>query len=333
MVAIAALALQIPQPRTADLAAVALAKRHLHALALGCSPRYVARMRGAAFACKSRMPSVHHVLVALVLFGRLAAAEGESAARLSGRVVDGANGRPVEGAEVYVTDAAGRQRVVITGREGQYALDVAPGPYQVMFSYGVFHSVGQVTVEPGRPATLDGKVDSVQEEVIVIRDMMPPKVPPKPVNFSERKAPPYSDAAILQDAWTRAWMVIDISPTGDVKRFKFLKRPGYDLDAIAASEVFKLKFEPARDDSGKAIETWLVWGIEWPSNGYLNAHGLPRTTMPPIVGFPPRALSDTVPCLGSGPMSLSSIYPTYRDCSIPDLSRMSGERWIVKPGA
>jgi len=30
-------------------------------------------------------------------------------------------------------------------------------------------------------------------------------------------------------------------------------------------------------------------------------------------------------------MSLSSIYPTYRDCSIPDLSRMSNERWIVKP--
>lgn len=279
------------------------------------------------------MPSVHNVVLALMLFARLAAADGEPPERLSGKVTDGANGRPVEGADVYVTDAAGHQRLAVTGRDGQYAIDVAPGTYQVMFSFGVFHSVAGVSVERGHAATLDGKVDSLQDEVIVIRDILPPKVPPKPVNFSERKAPPYSDAAILQDAWTRAWMVIDISPTGEVKRFKFLKRPGYDLETIAASEVFKLKFEPARDDSGKAIETWLVWRIDWPSNGYLNAHGLPRTTMPPVVGFPPRLLSDTVPCRGSGPMSLSSIYPTYRDCSAPDLSRMSGERWIVKPAS
>ena len=251
--------------------------------------------------------------------------------RLSGRVTDRANGRPVEGAEVYVADAAGHQRTAITGRDGQYAIDLDPGTYQVTFLFGVFRAVDRVAVERGGSVTLDGKVDSMQEEVIVIRDMIPPKVPPKPANFSDRKAPPYSDAAILQDAWTRAWMVIDISATGEVKRFKFLKRPGYDLETIAVSEMFKLKFEPARDDRGNAIETWLVWGIEWPSNGYLNAHGLPRTTMPPVVGFPPRLMSDTVPCRGSGPMSLSSIYPTYRDCSMPDLSRMSAERWIVRP--
>jgi hypothetical protein len=277
------------------------------------------------------MRSIHSVLVVLVLWSGGVAADGGPSERLGGRVTDGAHGAPVEGAEVYVTDAAGHQRMVVTERDGRYSIDVEPGQYQVMFSFGVFHSLGSVTVERGRAAILDGKVDSVQEEVIVIRDMVPPKVPPKPLNFSERKAPPYSDAAILQDAWTRAWMVIEISPTGDVTRFKFLKRPGYDLEQIAAAEVFKLKFEPARNDAGEAIETWLVWGIEWPSNGYLNAHGLPRTTMPPIVGFPPRRLSDTVPCRGSGPMSLSSIYPTYRDCSIPDLSRMSNERWIVKP--
>jgi hypothetical protein len=32
-------------------------------------------------------------------------------------------------------------------------------------------------------------------------------------------------------------MVVDISPTGEVMRLKFLKRPGYDLDAIAISEA------------------------------------------------------------------------------------------------
>jgi hypothetical protein len=34
---------------------------------------------------------------------------------------------------------------------------------------------------------------------------------------------------------------------------------------------------------------------------------------------------------GHGIRRLSSIYPTYRDCTLPDLSRMSSERWIVKP--
>ncbi|HSR96792.1 MAG TPA: hypothetical protein VLM79_07080 [Kofleriaceae bacterium] len=172
--------------------------------------------------------------------------------------------------------------------------------------------------------------DSGSQEVIIIRDLIPPKVPPRPVNFSERKAPPYTDAAILQDAWTRAWMVLDISPTGEVLRFKFLKRPGYDLDAIAASEVFKLRFTPARDESGHPIGTLLIWGIEWPSTGYLTANGLTRTAMPPMVGLPPRPLSDSVPCRGSGPLDLSSIYPTYRDCSTPDVSRMASERWITR---
>jgi hypothetical protein len=184
---------------------------------------------------------------------------------------------------------------------------------------------GVALADGGKPQT-----DGLSQEVIIIRDMIPPKVPPKPVNFSERKAPPYSDAAILGDAWTRAWMVLDISPTGEVLRFKFLKRPGYDLDAIAASEVFKLRFTPARDDGGRAIETWLIWGIEWPSTGYLTANGLTRSAMPPMVDIPPHPLSDSVPCRGSGPLDLSSIYPTYRDCSTPDLSRMASERWIPR---
>ena len=45
--------------------------------------------------------------------------------------------------------------------------------------------------------------------LIVIHDMVPPKVLPRPLHFSEDRAPPYSDAAALQDVWTRAWMVID----------------------------------------------------------------------------------------------------------------------------
>jgi hypothetical protein len=58
---------------------------------------------------------------------------------------------------------------------------------------------------------------------------------------------------------------------------------------------------------------------------------LPRTMRPPIIGFPPRRMSDYVPCKGSGPMNLGSLYPTYRDCSTPDLKRMPNEPWIVRP--
>lgn len=201
-----------------------------------------------------------------------------------------------------------------------------PSVHRVWLALMVLARAAAAEGDPPAP-----KVDDLQGEVIVIRDMVPPKVPPRPVGFSERRAPPYSDAAILRDAWTRAWMVIDISATGEVKRFKFLKRPGYDLEAIAASEVFRLKFEPARDDRGTPIETWLVWGIEWPANGWLNAMGIPRTTMPPIAGFPPRSTAASVPCRGSGPMNLGSVYPTYRDCSMPDLSRMSSEPWVTRP--
>jgi hypothetical protein len=204
-------------------------------------------------------------------------------------------------------------------------------PYDVAFTFGTSRTMGHVSVEPGHPAALDGKVDSSSGEVIVIQDKLSPKVLPKPLNFSDRRTPPYSEEAIDKDAWTRAWMVLDISPAGEVTRFKFLKRPGYDLENIAASEVFKLRFDPARDDHGKAVRTWLVWGIEWPSNVWLVTFLGVRSGMPPLIGFPPRRMSDYVPCKGSGPMLLGSLYPTYRDCSEPDLSRMPNEPWIVKP--
>src|SRR6186713_3100196 len=84
-------------------------------------------------------------------------------------------------------------------------------------------------------------------EVIVLEGRAPPSTPPKPTNFVKQKAPPYSDSAILSDAWTKAWMLLEIDERGVVTRFKFLKRPGYDLEPIAASEVFKLRFTPAKD--------------------------------------------------------------------------------------
>jgi len=260
-----------------------------------------------------------------------AVAADPAAGRLTGVVTDVATGAPVEGAQVHIHDGAGHERVVVTDRAGHYAIDVAPGSYDVAFGDGAARTTGHVAVAPDRPATLDGLVNNRAGEVIVIEEHRAPAVPPKPKNFSERRAPPYSDAAVLQDAWTRAWLMLDVSPAGEVARFKFLKQPGYDLEKIAAAEAWKLRFSPARDDHGRAVETWVVWKIEWPSVGWLTAHGLARTTMPPTVGFPPRSSADKVPCLGSGPLSLSSVYPVYRDCSTPDLSRAPYVPWIARP--
>jgi hypothetical protein len=166
------------------------------------------------------------------------------------------------------------------------------------------------------------------DEVIVIVDHVPPAVLPKPKNYVASKTPPYSDEAVLSDTWTKAWLVLDIDETGDVTRIKFLKHPGHDLEAIAKDEAFKLKFEPARDYAGKAIHTQVIWSIEWPSAWWLSTFVGVRSGMPPIVGFPPHRLDAHVPCAGSGPLSLGSVHPVYKDCSQPDLSRAAHEPWV-----
>jgi len=172
---------------------------------------------------------------------------------------------------------------------------------------------------------------SAQAEVIEIHDYLPPKVQPKPVaTWNPERIPAYSEAAILEDAWTRAWVLLDIDVHGRVTRFKFLNRPGHDLEPIAAHEVWSLAFDPALDDHDKARESLVVWRIEWPSHGWLmdrfgTAARTPRrnwfTGLSPIMN---------VPCAGSGPMQLESVHPTYRDCSMPDMTRVNVEPWIVR---
>ena len=267
--------------------------------------------------------------LSFLLVSRWAAAD-EVECRLRGQVADIQNGGAVEGARVLVTDKSSLRGSTVTNKGGFYVVMVPPGDYDVEFVYGKSHVLNHVALTESCTATLDGKID-ITGEVIVVQDQKPPSVPARPLNFRPRRNPPYSDAALEKDAWTRAWMLLDVSVAGEVTQFKFLKRPGYDLEDIAAKEVFDLKFEPARDEHGQPMRIWLVWGLEWPSNGWLMAMQLPRTTRPPVVGFPPRLMSDGVPCKGSGPMHLTSLYPTYRDCSRPDLSRVAKEPWIVRP--
>jgi hypothetical protein len=270
------------------------------------------------------------VIITAILLTPLVASADDDLSQLSGRVIDENTKDPVEGAQVYISGPQGLEHVVTTDRAGRYAVKVARTPHTVVFVYGGSRSSGRVTVDDDG-ATLDGTVDSTSGEVIEIQERPPPPVLPKAKNYKPHKAPPYSDRAVLSDAWTRAWMLLDVDETGAVVRFKFLKRPGYDLEQIAKDEVFKLQFDPARDDAGKPIRVWILWTIEWPSAWWLSQFVGTRSGMPPIVGFPPHRLDWKVPCRGSGPLNMGSIRPTYKDCSKPDLSKIKVESWIV-PG-
>ena len=182
-------------------------------------------------------------------------------------------------------------------------------------------------------ASADDAPIKVRGEVIEIEGKAPATTPPKPTNFVKTKAPPYSERAILSDAWTKAWLLLELDESGTVTRIKFLNKPGYDLEQIAIAEAFKLRFSPALDGAKKPMRSAVVWEIEWPSAYWLSTFEGTRSKMPEVVGFPPRRRDHYVPCRGSGPWAMGSIRPTYKDCSKPDLSKIKTEPWIERPAA
>ncbi len=286
--------------------------------------------------------------------------------RLRGRVVDKKTGAPVEGARVHVVGPR-LDRVMVTDQAGRYRLELAPGSYRITFSYGTSRTSERVSIKAGAGAIVDGRVDSTSGEVIVIHGRPPrPAVPAKAKGYSPIKAPPYSDRAIDSNVWTRAWLLLDIDETGRVRRFKYIRRPGHDLDKIAAREAFKLRFEPARNRANRPVGSWMIWLIEWPSYWWLVDTFGTASRMPIWVttdrykgtSGPPRSLASSVPCAGSGPLwfasfralpagtpamdergrmtdespMTSSSMRVYRDCSKPDLSKdFDAEPWIVAP--
>ena len=62
------------------------------------------------------------------------------------------------------------------------------------------------------------EIRDVPGEVIVVEGRAPPVTAPKPTNYVKQKAPPYSDRAILSDAWTKAWLLLEIDERGTVTR-------------------------------------------------------------------------------------------------------------------
>jgi hypothetical protein len=166
-------------------------------------------------------------------------------------------------------------------------------------------------------------IETNKTETIIIRDPIPPVWPKlKTPNVTN---PPYSEEAIERNAWTRAWMVLDLDRTGRVTAVKFLKRPGYDLESIAIAEAFKLQFEPARNVAGDPVRVRYVWFFEWPAYWFL-VHKIGYSHL-----RPPHSVVKHVPCAGSGPWRMNSFYKGYRDCSKPDLSKAESEKWIYPP--
>jgi hypothetical protein len=163
---------------------------------------------------------------------------------------------------------------------------------------------------------------TVRGETIIIEDKVPGTMA-RPLKDPLITAK-YSDAAIEQDAWTRAWMLIEIDERGVVQRMKFLKRPGYDLEQIAIDKMFATKFDPARDDTGRPRKSAIIYPIEWPSYWWLVTHqGLTTRISTPYGGLP---------CKGSNrPLNLDRAHPVYRDCSMPDLAQAKREVWIDRP--
>jgi hypothetical protein len=259
--------------------------------------------------------------VAVVVLGARPARAEEASASIGGVVRHRYTGEPIAGADVFVAGPSGLAHTTVTDAAGAYLVSVTPGTYAVVFAVAGDRASQRVTVGAGKLVRVDATLD--RGEVIEIRDLLLPE--PQRARPKGRRgvAPPYSDKAILQDAWTKAWLLLDIDPHGEVTRVKLLRRPGYDLDEIAVKQAFKLKFHPATDATGRPIRTLLVHPIEWPSYWWLVTHTGVTTYLPS-----PRGL----PCKGSGePLNLDRAHPVYRDCSVPDMTLADREPWLTRP--
>jgi hypothetical protein len=287
------------------------------------------------------------ILSALVVL--CVAGTASADAVLQGRVTD-LLGQPIASARVHVLTGS-EHKIVETDAQGYYRVDLEGDlEVSVVIGAGNLHTFRKGTIKDGTIKTLDLEVEVAEGEIIRIIDSKPPTVPPRLSKDIPHITPPYSDEAVVRDAWARAWLLLDIDERGKVVRVKLLRRPGFDLDEIAVKEAMKLRFEPALDERNKPMRTQILWSMEWPSHGWLVEHNGTAARLPveayvidPLMrGFggqgqptaPPTGASSLsrVPCAGSGPLNLDLRYPVYRDCSKPDLERASLLPWLDGTG-
>ncbi len=257
------------------------------------------------------------VLAAVVAMLTPAAADPEGtsgfftsgAGELSGKVVD-AEGKPLAKTEVHVVAASGTERVFVTDRNGAFRAELSGGGTTSVFVRGGGHVSAQLAVPT---PSGDG------EEIIEIHEVLPPATPPKSL-ADPLRVPEYTDEAMDKDVWTRAWLMLDVSETGVVTRVALLDAAGFGLDAIAVREAFKLKFEPARDRSKRAVNALTLFTYEWPAYWWMLDHRLLITRIPyEATGLPCR----------SAPKNRKH----DRDCRKPSVEKAASARWIERPAS
>ncbi len=214
------------------------------------------------------------------------------AGELSGRVVD-AQRKPVAGASVHVVSATGATQVLVTNRDGRFGPTSSTGTVLVYVD-------GDLTITGGTATSNQQR----RSELIEIYEVIPPALPAEPL--SDTLLTDYTEGAIEHDVWARAWLLLDVDAKGTVRRLKLLDRPGYGLDAIAITEAFKLRFNPARDAADRPTSSLVVWYFEWPSYSWLKGD---RSRSVP-------------PCPGGGPSSI------YRNCGTPTLANVLTKPWL-----
>jgi hypothetical protein len=222
-----------------------------------------------------------------------------SAGELSGRVVD-ADGKPVANAPVQLVSKSG-ERTLKTDKQGRFRTEIVE-PTMVAVYGGMQVQGGSSTTE---------KVGG--DEAIVLREAERPTKLAKPLS-DPLAIPDYTDALRDKNVWVRAWLLVDVDETGSVSRVKLLNPPGYDLDAIAIRDAFKLKFEPARNRVDKPMSSMVVWKFEWPTAGSL----------------PPNKWSE-LPCRKSADDKWYAMNKPYRDCSRPNMAAVVRTPWIERP--
>src|SRR5262249_30793878 len=158
---------------------------------------------------------------------------------------------------LIVTQAQQEPIVVsgMTGADGWFRALLPPGDYSVLALVADARWLRTpVKVVADGTTTLAGVLAGVRE-VTTIREPVPRKepVPARAIRETVKRVLLYTDEAIDGDYWSTCWLLLDVDERGVVTAFRFLHRPGHGLDAIAENEVFSLRFDPARDATGRPV--------------------------------------------------------------------------------
>jgi hypothetical protein len=244
-----------------------------------------------------------------------AAAETPTQAEVSGFVTYGTgdlagtvttlDGAPISGATVHVATGA-KEHVVKTDAKGVFKVKLFDAGTTYIYVEDKVKITGQ----------LASAVKEGEYEAIAIRETLPPVVAPK-AKIGLDVIPEYSEKAMDKDVWTRAWLLLDVSEAGKVRRVKLINAPGFDLDQIAIREAFKIPFEPARDRANTPVSALVLWTWEWPAHYWLVQNRKYPNRVPP--------LATRINCKGSGPSK------ALRDCTKPAVAKAVTLPWIERP--